>query len=56
VANKSSQQAVMSAFGTKRTSNRRPACPLLGGKVDINGRQSESGFDPKATSTAQDCC
>jgi hypothetical protein len=29
----------MSAYGTKRTSERRPAMPAFGGKADINGSQ-----------------
>jgi len=42
------QHGVTSAFGTKRTSKRRPAMSAFGGKTDINERQSHVRFCPKA--------
>src|ERR1700756_4671809 len=40
----------MSAFGTKRTSKRRPAMSAFGGKADINGRQRCTVLHNAATS------
>ena len=40
----------MSAFGTKRTSNCRSACPLLGVKRTWARPSAMSAFDPKRTS------
>ena len=46
----------MSAFGTKRTSQRCRFMPLLGVKRTLVSHSAMSAFDPKRTWTAQNCC
>ena len=47
---------IMSAFGTKRTSQRCSAMSAFGGKTDIARTRLDVRFYPKRTYTAPVCC